>query len=91
LWERCRPHWLDADCGEARIGGNQRGAVAVAGFAPDGFVAAQVGIDFFEEALGDHRADHLGGGTAAQAFGLWQGDVFGPLGGCALDQGLGVG
>ena len=26
-------------------------------------------VDLFEEALGDHRADHLGGSAAAKALG----------------------
>lgn len=82
---------LDADGGEARVGGDQRNAVAIAGFAPHGFALAQVGVDLLQQALGDHRADHLGGGTTAQALGQRQGDALGSLRGGAQDQGLGVG
>ena len=60
---------LDADGGEPCIGGDQRDAVAVAGLAPDGLALAHVNINLFEEALGEHRADHLGGGASADAVG----------------------
>jgi hypothetical protein len=33
----------------------------LAGFAPDRLAPAQVGIDLFDEAVGDHRADHFCG------------------------------
>ena len=71
---------LDADGGEACVGRNQRDAVTVAGLAPDGLALAQVGVDLFEEALGEHRADHLGGGATAQALRQRQGDMLGPPG-----------
>jgi hypothetical protein len=51
----------------------------------------QVGIVLLQDPLRDHRADHLGGGTAAQALGQRHGDTIRPLGGGTPDQGLSPG
>ena len=45
--------------GEASVGGDQRDAVAVTGFAPDRLAVAHVCLDLFEKALGDQSADNL--------------------------------
>mgnify|MGYP002648320989 CR=1 FL=1 len=82
---------LRGDGGEACVGGDQCDAVAVAGLAPDGFALAQVGINLLQQALGEHRADHLGGGAAAQAIGQRQGDAVLALCGGAEDDCLGIG
>ncbi len=65
--------------------------MAVAGLAPDGLALARVGVDLIEEALGEHRAHHLGGGTSAQALGQRQGDAVLALSGGVEDDGLGIG
>ena len=82
---------LNPDGVEPCVGGYQCDAVTIAGFAPDELALAQVRINLFKQALGEHGAHHLGGGTAAQVLWQGQGDVVCPLGGCAEDDGLCVG
>lgn len=57
-------HRLDSDGLETGLGGNQRGAMAIAGLAPHRFAVPQVGLALLEPAAGDHLADdHFGGGA----------------------------
>src|SRR3546814_199229 len=64
-------------------------AAAVAILVPER--VALVGINLGKKAFGDHRADHLGGGAAAQIARQRKCDMSGTLGGCGQDYELGVG
>ena len=57
---------VDADGGKPGLGGKQRGAMTIAGLAPERLATANIGLDLLDEALGEQRLHHLGGGTAAQ-------------------------
>ena len=65
--------------------------MTVPGLAPDKLALADVGIDFLDEAFGDHRLHHLGGGASAQGTGKRQDIVTVALSGGAENYGLRVG
>ena len=57
---RLHHHRLDANRQQSRIGDHQRGAVVVAGFPPERFAPAQVGVNLLQSAVADHLGDgHL--------------------------------
>jgi hypothetical protein len=91
-----RGHGLDhdgfyPDGEQTRVGDDQRGAVTIAGLAPERLAFAQVGVDLFEPAASDHHGDDLFRGGTMQPLGQRHRKIVGALSGRAEDDGLRVG
>ena len=84
-------HWFDPDRQQPCVGDDQRHAVPITGFAPEGVTLAEVSIDFFEPATVDHHAHDLRGGGTMQPLRQRHGNVVCALGACGQDQVLGFG
>jgi DNA topoisomerase-3 len=74
-----------------RRGGHQRGAMAIAGLAPERLALAKVCIDLLKPTAVGHHCDNLLGGSAMQP--VWQrhGQIARARRGPAEDQALGIG